>query len=200
MKKTLIAVVALALTLSACAADPDAKPSGNSEAAASQTTTATTDDAPLDRSEFDTAAVTTDNWLEYGSLRPQAVRTGVHDGYERVVVEYDGAGKLGWKTTGWAAEARQPGSGFPIELGGKRALQIVISGVTYPEGVADASGNANIPDLSADLTKGTQLTGIEVDQPFEGLHTVTLGANSGLKYRITSMSQPTRLIIDLLTE
>lgn len=202
MKKTLITLAALTLALSACAADTEPEQSNASSQTDAKITTATEDaDAPkLDRSKFSTDEVTSDNWLDSGFLQPQTVRTGVHDGYERIVVEYAGEGELGWKTTGWANEAHHPGSGFPVEVGGSRALQIAISGVTYPDAVLNGGSKDEIPDLTATLAKGTQLIGVLVDQPFEGLHNVTLGADSDLKYRITSLTNPTRLVIDLLTD
>lgn len=151
-------------------------------------------DANTHRQEFVTGPLASSDTLAAdGQALPIAVRFGEHDGFDRVVIEYDDPhGSMEWSTEGWTDKAYEDGSGFEIETGTERQLQVWVAGVRYP---FDA-GDDDI--LVTGLFKNDG--GIEVAHVsgmFEGQHSVTIGASEDRPYRVFSLVNPARIVIDV---
>ncbi|VEI14027.1 AMIN-like domain-containing (lipo)protein [Trueperella bialowiezensis] len=121
----------------------------------------------------------------------QALPIAAAEGPGYFTIEYDAsAGEMiDWYTDGWAeAElAVEEGSGLPIDVNGKRALQIFVSGIRYPE--------PTDPQLIVNPEYPSGLTGSHVSGPFEGMHSIVIGADEDMPYRIETKEDPMTLTI-----
>lgn len=124
------------------------------------------------------------------------VRAGTHDqeGYDRLVVEFSGQGTPGWLAPRWAQEATTPGKGEPIEVGGSHLLIITGTGaIGAPTPEQQARMHRGPLDLSV---QGPGIAGAHVDMPFESEFQVVLGTGTQ-DYRVLTLDDPTRLVIDV---
>lgn len=122
---------------------------------------------------------------------PVAVRVGAHDGYDRLVVEYDDAqAPLEWVSVGWADQGMQEGSGHAVDFGTNRVLDVTVWGVRYPE-------SGGLADLSAQIPSGSVIEAASVEGPFEGAHQIFIGADSDRPYRVFFLENPARIVIDI---
>lgn len=131
-----------------------------------------------------------DGDLAGGPLLAVDVRTGVHDYYDRVVVDLEGEGG----NPGWFAEYTgtpfEDGSGFPIEIEGNAFLHVTVSGFRYPEPDEDFAQGLTRVD-------GSGVTEAYVGAPFEGQIQVVLGVDSARPYRVFVLPDPLRLVVDI---
>jgi hypothetical protein len=120
------------------------------------------------------------------------VRTGRHAGFDRVVLELDGAGTVGWRVA-YTDDPRLAGSGHAVEVAGAAALQIDVSGVGYPfdTGVPAYGGPDRLPGPGASVAE------VVVGNLFEGLQGVFVGAQDELPFRVLRLSAPERLVVDV---
>ncbi len=129
--------------------------------------------------------------LTENSAVPTAVRVAGHEGWDRVVVEYDSDADLEWFSF-FGDEAIQDGSGHPLDIPGKRFLTLSISGVTYPEDPSQAA------DLSVPNLGGAKVVqGVHVEHAFEGMHQVHIGLDKDRPYRVQVLESPKRVVIDV---
>ena len=120
---------------------------------------------------------------------------GSHDDYSRIVLEFEGEGTPGWNAPQWDVDASTMGKGDPITVKGDHTLVIHGTGTAS----VPSSGQQQIGQQRLDLDKGDNDEGIEeafVDPGFEGEFQVVLGTDSQT-YRIFTLSDPTRLVIDV---
>lgn len=118
-----------------------------------------------------------------------------HDDYSRIVLEFEGEGTPGWNAPQWDVDASTMGKGDPITVKGDHTLVIHGTGTAS----APSSGQQQAGQQRLDLDKGDNDEGIEeafVDPGFEGEFQVVLGTDSQT-YRIFTLSDPTRLVIDV---
>lgn len=123
------------------------------------------------------------------------VRVGSHDDYSRIVLEFEGEGTPGWNAPQWDVDASTMGKGDPITVKGDHTLVIHGTGTAS----VPSSGQQQAGQQRLDLDKGDDDEGIEeafVDPGFEGEFQVVLGTDSQT-YRIFTLSDPTRLVIDV---
>jgi hypothetical protein len=121
-----------------------------------------------------------------------AVRTGTHDGYDRVVLEFGGTGTVGWRI-GYDAQPRRQGSGDPVAVDGTATLSILAQGVGYPQdtGVTEYSGPRQLtPSLPS--VRALQIGGV-----FEGQLDAFVGVNGQHPFQVLRLSGPERLVIDI---
>ncbi|QPK78382.1 hypothetical protein G7Y31_07315 [Corynebacterium lizhenjunii] len=136
-------------------------------------------------------------YSEAGELIPVSVRTGAHEGYERVVIEFSGSGKPGWYTQYTTTPTAQ-GSGFAIDYPGEIALVIGVEGTPWPS-TPEAAGRfldpAFFPGANADTGV---VAGVEYTNTFEAQSQFIIGLNRRVPYAVTYLEEPSRLVIDFL--
>lgn len=187
-----------AVTVSAT--ETTAAPTATATADPSATPTATADplpdedasgDAPpflADRAD-DTEEVSGDAFLS-----PVRLRFGVHDGYDRVVLDLEGTGLPGW-LGGFDSDPRMDGSGEPVVIAGDAYLVINVRGLVYPteEGAVEFSGSQRFETPTGGVIREVVFGGI-----FEGQAQVFIGLDSDQPFRVFRLEDPTRLVIDVL--
>ncbi len=119
------------------------------------------------------------------------IRHGVHDSYERIVVDLTGNGPIGWQTL-WTTNPIEMGRGERLPVAGKEFLDINIFPVDIPG--SDAEFDAAYANF--DAHKGQSISWI-YDGAFEGTGHLVIGMESKTPYRIFSLKDPLRLVVDL---
>jgi hypothetical protein len=134
------------------------------------------------------------------------VRVGTHDGFDRVTLEVEGDGTVGWFARA-DDEGRTHGKGEEVDVEGDHVLTVALRGMELPperpEDVtpfaaeADRSDGALGPRVQAP-TGAVALTEVVVGGVFEGQKQVFLGTAEEVPFRITRFEEPERLVIDLV--
>lgn len=170
--------------------------SADSESAAENAPAPTTEDnqdVTEAQTGFTSSPSNSDNWSSIDAqAKYQTHRIGSHEEYDRVVVEYknDSAGKLSWASEGWADEVIEDGRGLPYDLDSKRAIQIIVGGLSYTE-----EGDPEIKELN--VPADSAIKKVIVSYPFEGYHLINIGRDSDAPYRVTLLENPTRIVVDI---
>ncbi len=204
----LIAAAALALPLAACTGEPDspatvtvtvAPPDGTggtaeptavpAETAGPLPDVAPDDDAPfVANTEPDTSATSTG-----APLSPTNLRFGVHDGYDRLVLDLVGNGDPGWRAEYVDAPSSQ-GSGEPIDLDGNAFLVLNVQGMLRPTepGAVPYDGPSSIHPVS-----GGAIREVVFGSLFEGTQEIFIGVESKEPFRVYLLKSPTRIVLDV---
>lgn len=120
------------------------------------------------------------------------VRVATHDGFDRVTFETEGDGQPGWFVR-YEEDPRSDGSGDPIAFDGEAALLVVVSGVPLPP---DTDADTFLDDVEGPA--GSIVEEVVNDSIFEGQHTFVVGLGERVPYRIGRLSDPGRIVIDLV--
>lgn len=124
------------------------------------------------------------------------VRIGVHDGYDRVVLDLGGTGTPGWRAE-YVDAAIQDGSGTELALAGDAVLEIDVSGTAYPMD----SGQTEYPGPDRIETNGTaSVAEVRYGHVFEGVTQVFVGVDAEHPFRVFSLTDPTRVVIDVRSD
>lgn len=141
-------------------------------------------------------------WLSEASSQPAsgspdlvitAVRTGVHEGYDRLVVDFTGTGTPGWDAQ-WVEEAYTQGKGDQITVEGDHLLLLRGTGVTMP--VLPEQQQVAYQGPSLLPVGGAGLAAAYLDPTFEAQFQLVLGTRTRA-YRVEALSSPTRLVVDV---
>ncbi|NYI41684.1 AMIN-like domain-containing (lipo)protein [Demequina lutea] len=126
-------------------------------------------------------------------LSPVNLRFGVHDGYDRVVLDLEGTGQPGWVSQ-YVDVPRAEGSGSVVDLAGTACLQTTVKGVTYPTEVGAKTyvGPQRFSPASAGVVKEVVYGAV-----FEGQAEVYIGLSSKQPFRVFLLENPTRIVIDI---
>ncbi|MBT0995384.1 hypothetical protein KIN34_13930 [Cellulomonas sp. DKR-3] len=126
-----------------------------------------------------------------GVLTVVDVRTGRHDGFERVVYELAGTGLPGWRVE-YVEEAVDDPSGEVVDVPGPATLQVVVTGTAYP----DETGH---DELARDVAGAGAV--LEVTRPltFEGASQSFVGLDERRPFRVTLLRDPARVVLDVRT-
>lgn len=126
-------------------------------------------------------------------LSPLNLRFGVHDGYDRVVLDLEGTGQPGWVSQ-YVDVPRAEGSGSVVTLAGAVYLQTTVKGVTYPTevGAKEYMGPQRFSPASAGVVKE-----VVYGDVFEGQAEVYIGLSSKQPFRVFLLKDPTRIVIDI---
>ncbi|TYQ14416.1 UNVERIFIED_ORG: hypothetical protein L601_000100001530 [Gordonia westfalica J30] len=122
------------------------------------------------------------------------IRTGSHDGFDRVVYELGGTGVPGWHVA-YVDEALQDGSGFPVDVAGEAILEVQITGSAYPfdSGVEPYDG----PDPIR-AQPGGSVVEVRGALVFEGVTQSFIGVSEPRSpFTVNALTDPTRLVIDV---
>lgn len=127
------------------------------------------------------------------------VRIGSHDDedYSRFVVEFSGEGTPGWSAQ-WTDQAHTQGKGDIIDVRGDFTLVVTGTGVTMPIS-EEQQAVAYTEPVRFDFNTIGDDEGIEeayLDLAFEDQFQVVLGTDSQT-YRIFTLTNPTRLVVDV---
>ena len=212
-----VALVAVALGLAACTGDPEPTPTvtviqtlappddGGDEGADDAATDGPTvapdaDTGPLPDAGPDDQAPFVANTLPDTSatssgalLSPTDMRFGVHDGYDRLVIDLAGTGEPGWRAEYVDAPAGQA-SGLAVDIAGNAFIVITVQGMMYPgeDGAPAYDGPKTIVPAS-----GGAIREVEFGTVFEGTLDVFVGVESKEPFRVFLLQSPTRIVLDV---
>lgn len=127
-----------------------------------------------------------------GPARVVDVRTARNEGFDRVVLQIDGARVPGYRVEYVERPVRQCGSGNPVEVAGQGLLAITLNGAA----AHDDRGNATVRDRERRLSLPV-MRELEFTCDFEGEVTLVVGVASPNRYRVIELSNPTRLAVDV---
>ncbi|RBY87752.1 hypothetical protein [Blastococcus sp. TF02A-30] len=200
----LLPVLVVAGLLSACGDDEDdpgaSPPPSTATSSAPATsgspsgTPGTEDDGRPDAPPFpadvepDTAQASAD-----AAVTVTGIRTGRHDGYDRVVLDVAGTGTPGWDVR-YVPEASSQGSGAPIAVDGAAILQVTLTGVGYPTetGIEEYAGGT-LPGAGTEV-----VTEVVWDTTFEGTSVAFVGTTAQRPFRVYLVEDPTRVVLDVV--
>lgn len=201
---TTATVIAGSFALAACGAGPD-EPSLTTQpttgtSTATETVTPTEDtkraaassiDAdPVAGGEFNTEP--TEKFGESGpaELKTTDIRVGSHDGYDRLVIEFEGTGTPEFHA-GYSDDPRQQASGNPLDVPGAAPFELVVHGTSLDMSM-DAK-YAGQTDLG--LASGS-ISSVVNGGTFEANSQYFVGLDSQRPYKVTALENPTRLVVD----
>ena len=119
------------------------------------------------------------------------VRTARNEGFDRLVLQFDGAQLPGYHVEYVDKPVIKCGSGDPTEVAGQGWLQIRVQPAQAHEGaqvtVAERERKPGLPLVQE----------LELTCDFEGEVTWVLGVKSPNKYRVLELREPTRLVVDV---
>lgn len=122
-------------------------------------------------------------------LQLEDVRTGEHDGFDRVVLEFSGTAGPGWGVA-WSEKAVTEGTGEVVPLEGDRVLTISASGTAMPE-----PGSYDVPQR---LGPSGDVAEVQVNGWFEGYTQVFAGVRGEERpFRVFALADPPRLVVDV---
>lgn len=133
-----------------------------------------------------------------GTALLRAVRIGSHDGYDRIVFEFEGTSTPGYQIQWVEPPILSDGAGETVEVAGEAFLEAVIqpaSGVdlSAPELVIVYEG----PDRLAASSEFEVIDELVRTGDFEAVLTWVAGATERVPFRVQTLTSPTRLVIDL---
>lgn len=120
------------------------------------------------------------------------VRTGLHDGYDRVVLDLSGSSpELGW-FAGFTDEAIEDPTGRPLDVEGVAFLQLGVNGIDWTTDSPDRYSGATIADDALEVVTEVVFGGL-----FEGQQQILIGLEEQTAYRMFVLSDPARIVIDI---
>jgi hypothetical protein len=179
----------------ATSGSPSSSAPASTSGATSSSTPATEGDGSTDAPPFpantepDTGEASADSFVTVTE-----VRTGLHDGYDRVVFEVGGPGRPGWDVR-YVDEAASQGSGMALPVEGDAILQVTITGVGYPTetGIEEYDGSAPLPGAGTEA-----VTEVVWDSTFEGTSVVFVGTTEETPFRVYLLEDPVRVVVDIV--
>ena len=179
----------------ATSSPPSSSAPATTSGTASTGTPATEGDDSTDAPPFpantepDTGAASADSLVTVTEIR-----TGLHDGYDRVVFEVAGTGTPGWDVR-YVDEAASQGSGMAVPVEGDAILQVTISGVGYPTdtGIEEYDGSAPLPGAGTEV-----VTEVVWDTTFEGTSVAFVGMTEETPFRVYLLQEPARVVLDVV--
>jgi hypothetical protein len=211
-RAAVLSILTLAAALAGCGSgdgDTTAGPTGTASHSSASTTTSrpgdsrspsdgdgdTDEDGSTDAPPFpanaepDTGAPSADSFVTVTD-----VRTGRHDGFDRVVFEVDGIGRPGWDVR-YVASASGQASGEGIPVAGDATLQVTITGVGYPTETGTEEYDGSQPLAG----NGTEVvTEVVWDSTFEGTSVAFVGARQTTPFRVYLLEDPGRVVVDVV--
>ena len=188
--RLLVSIVVL-LLLAACgggASDPGSRPPGTTE---TETKTETLPVEPIDVVPAFPVSGRRQSAKSHGdgTLVFSDIRVAERRGFDRVVLEFLGAGRPGWSVQ-YVDEPALEGSGRVIRLRGDSALDISASGNTWP-----GSGYYDGPRRVVAKGGGAE---VYVGGTFEGYTQVIAGIDGDpVPFRVFALADPARLVVDV---
>lgn len=130
---------------------------------------------------------------DFHPLITQDIRVGTHDGYDRIVFEYDGGTPFAELDLAQPPFVMDP-SGLPMDVDGNPVYRITLTGATKFDtetGEQPYQGSMNFePDYP-------QIVQFVEAGDFEATHSWFLGVNGGECLRVFTITDPSRVVIDI---
>ena len=120
------------------------------------------------------------------------VRAGSHQGFDRVVFEFDGA--VPEHTVSYTDQLVEDGTGDPVSLSGSADLEVVFQGANAHE--EDGSPTVSPRRFSPDLTAVKE---IAQTGDFEAVVSYGIGVDQRRPIKVFTLSEPSRLVVDVST-
>lgn len=125
------------------------------------------------------------------------VRSGVHEGYDRVVFEYAGDGVPSWRGE-YTDSAAELGRGEPIEVAGEHILEINVNG---PSWAPEDPPQDELPSQEYyERDTGGAFEEIFIQGPFEAHSQYLIGLDQERPFQVQLFEDPTRLVVDIANE
>ncbi len=120
------------------------------------------------------------------------IRTGRHDGFDRVVFEVEGEGLPGWDVR-YVEDPVEQGRGNPVEVAGDAVLQVTVTGVGYPfdTGVEEFATDGPVAG------SGEAVTEVVWDATFEGTSVAFIGTTGQTPFRVYLLEGPARVVVEV---
>jgi hypothetical protein len=209
--RVLAVAVAGALVMAGCTSDGQqptvtetvVSPTTTAEPTATPTTEPSTpaSEAPLpnDGPPADTAPFVADREPDTATasadarLSPVDLRFGVHDDFDRIVLDLAGEGTPGWLGR-YVENPTQVAQEEPVYLLGDDYLLILVNGVVYPteEGAQPFEGPRRITPQTGGVVEEVRFGAM-----FEGQVEIWVGLTSDEPFRVFLLEDPTRVVIDV---
>ena len=146
-----------------------------------------------DKADFEgTAGITNKKYEIKSAAVLKEVRTAQHNGYDRVVFEFEGVEMPGYKIEYIDKPVRQCGSGNPVNLKGDGWLEIRF----YPANAHTKEGKPTVENREL-VPNHKIIRELKSTCDFEAEVIWVLGVSSPNKYRISELKNPTRLAVDI---
>ncbi|GMA33227.1 AMIN-like domain-containing (lipo)protein [Litorihabitans aurantiacus] len=120
------------------------------------------------------------------------VRAAAHDGYDRVVLEFDGAEPPSWAAR-YVEEPIAEGSGDVLDVDGEVFLRIDTAMVVHP---ADLEREGTVVTGPSDVGD-TTVRGLWSEGPWEGYAATHIGLDAVRDFRISTLTDPARIVVDI---
>ncbi|MEX1277737.1 MAG: hypothetical protein WEI16_01635, partial [Chloroflexota bacterium] len=130
---------------------------------------------------------------DFHPLVAQDIRVGTHDGYDRIVFEYDGGTPNLELDLAQPPYVRDP-SGLPLTVAGSPVYRITLTGATKWDtqtGEQPYQGPTNFEPGYAQIVQFVEFG------DFEATHNWYLGVNGGECLRVFQLTDPSRVVIDV---
>ncbi|MCH8570513.1 AMIN domain-containing protein [Nesterenkonia sp. AY15] len=122
------------------------------------------------------------------------IRSGVHEGYDRVVFEYSGDGTPSWRGE-YTDAAAELGRGEPIEVAGEHILEINVNG---PSWAPEDEPEDELPAQEYyERDRGGAFEEIFIQGPFEAHSQYLIGLDQERPFQMQLLEEPTRLVVDI---
>jgi hypothetical protein len=130
---------------------------------------------------------------DFHPLVTQDIRVGTHDGYDRIVFEYDGG------TPSLELDVAEPPyvqnpSGLPLTVAGSPVYRIALTGATKYDMESGEQPYRGPTDFEPGFVQIVQF--VEYGD-FEANHNWYLGVNGGDCLRVFQLTDPSRIVIDV---
>ena len=171
--------------------------------ASSEDAQSSTANVPSETDLDSTRPINADNWMSSVSMLPPvraedpdkalvltAIRAASHEGFTRVILEFDGDGSPGIRLAQWSDQVLEQGRGLPIEVEGAAVLELIIDGTP----MTATSPKGNYP--SGEHTRSGDLD-IVSDGTFEDNTHIAIGSPTQRQFQIGFLTNPVRLIVDI---
>lgn len=120
------------------------------------------------------------------------VRTGLHEDFDRVVLDLTGdEPHLGW-FAGFVDEAVEDPTGEPLAVKGDAFLQLGIYGIDWTTPSTDRYSGASVDGGSLEVVEEVVFGGL-----FEAQQQILIGLDERTAYRMFALSDPARIVIDI---
>lgn len=126
------------------------------------------------------------------------VRLGAHDGFDRIVFEFAGAGQAGYEI-GYDPSATAQGSGEPVDVPGVTALGITLTNLLLPPDAPPGVEPWDQQDRLA-IADAQVVEALITDTLFEGRYAFYAGVTDRPPFAVERFDDPQRLVVDVRSE